>query len=168
MERKITIRPVRPQDNEALCNIIRTVLEEYGGKIPGTAYYDYDTEHMFEAYNKPRAAYFVAEVDGKVAGGCGVQPLEGAEGNIAELQKLYVLKEYRGLGLGKKLVDKSIAFAREAGYDAIYLETFENMHEAQGLYRKYGFKYIDTRLGGTGHHSCPVWMLLDLRGKEGY
>ncbi len=160
MERKIVIRPIQPEDNEAVCHIIRTVLEEYGGKIPGTAYYDKDTEQMYQAYQKPRAAYFVAEVDGKVVGGCGVQHLNGTDKNIAELQKLYVLKEYRGLGLGKKLVDKSIEFAKQAGYEAIYLETFENMIEAQNLYKKFGFRHIDYRLGGTGHYSCPVWMLL--------
>ncbi len=162
MSKQITIRKIKPGDNKEICRIIRTVLEEYGGKIEGTAYYDYDTEHMYEAYQKDRAVYYVAEVDGSLAGGCGIQHLADTEENIAELQKLYILKEYRGLGLGKKLVDKCINFAKEQGYKGIYLETFENMSEAQGLYRKFGFNRINYRFGGTGHFSCPVWMYREL------
>ena len=156
------IRLIQPNDNEQICYVIRRVLEEFGGKKKGTAYYDYDTEHMYQAYQGEREVYYVIEVDGKVVGGGGVKHLAGTNENIAEFQKFYLLPEYRGMGLGKQLITKCIDFARSAGYDAIYLETFENMHAAQGLYRKYGFQYIDRPMGGTGHTSCPVWMLLSL------
>jgi len=156
---KINIRLVEHNDNEALCNIIRTVLESYGGKRPGTAYYDSDTENMYEAFQKERSIYYVAEVDGKIVGGCGIQPLAESKDNYAELQKLYLLPESRRLGIGKKLVQMCIDFATEQKYAAIYLETFGNMKEAQSLYRKHGFEYHNNQLGGTGHSSCDVWML---------
>ncbi len=159
----VRIRLIRPADNAQICRVIRSVLEEYGGKKEGTAYYDYDTEHLFEAYQGEREVYFVVEVDGKVVGGGGVKHLAGTDENIAEFQKFYILPEYRGLGLGKRLISRCIGFAHKAGYDSIYLETFENMHAAQGLYRKYGFRYLNHPLGGTGHTSCPVWMLLSLK-----
>ncbi len=160
---EVKIRPIEKGDNQEICHVIRTVLEEYGGKKQGTAYYDYDTEHMYEAYQGNREVYYVIEVNGHVVGGGGVKHLAGTDENIAEFQKFYILPEYRGRGLGKQLITRCIEFARRSGYDAIYLETFENMHAAQGLYRKYGFRYISHPLGGTGHDSCPVWMLLDLR-----
>ena len=37
-----------------------------------------------------------------------------------------------------------------------------NMKDAQNLYTKYDFSYIDRPLGNTGHTSCPVWMLKKL------
>ena len=88
--------------------------------------------------------------------------LESTDKNIAELQKLYILPKYRGLGIGKKLVQMCITAAKEFGFYSIYLETFANMHEAQGLYKKNGFEYLDYQLGGTGHSSCDVWMLKKL------
>ena len=159
---KLKIRQVEQKDNERLCYVIRTVLEEYGGKRQGTAYYDADTEKMYEAYQKERAVYYIAEVDGIVAGGCGIQQLADAPADVAELQKLYILPKYRGLGLGITLVEKCINFAKNNNFSTIYLETFENMKEAQGLYKKFGFSYIDKRLGGTGHTSCDVLMCMDL------
>ena len=49
MSSNILIRKVILSDNDKLAKIIRIVLKEYGGDKPGTAYFDYDTDHMFEA-----------------------------------------------------------------------------------------------------------------------
>ena len=158
----IKYREIQPQDNEQVCNIIRTTLEEFGGKKEGTAYYDTDTEKMFEAYQKQKAIYYVALIDDKIVGGCGIQHLANIDENIAELQKLYLLKSTRGLGIGKKLVEMSIEFAKKAEFDAIYIETFPNMDSAKSMYSKFGFEYINQQMGGTGHSSCNVRMLKKL------
>jgi len=52
--------------------------------------------------------------------------------------------------------------ARFFGYEQCYLETMPYMTDAQKLYKKFGFEYIDAPMGCTGHTSCPVWMLKDL------
>ena len=155
----IAYRKIENKDNSEICRVIRETLKEYGGDRSGTAYYDYDTEHMYEAYQNKKEIYYVAEVEGKVVGGCGIKHLTNVSGNIAELQKLYLLSQYRGIGIGKNLVVMCINFAKKVGFDAIYLETFQNMKSAQKLYTKNGFEYIDKPLGGTGHTSCDVWML---------
>jgi putative acetyltransferase len=159
----VIYRKIQKSDNEKIRDVIRTVLEEYGGKRSGTAYYDKDTDNMFDAYDKKNAVYYVAEVDGIIAGGCGVQHLSNTDKNIAELQKLYLLPKFRNLGIGKKLVELCISDARKFGFDSVYLETFSNMHEAQNLYLKFDFEYLDYQLGGTGHSSCDVWMLKNLK-----
>ena len=79
-----------------------------------------------------------------------------------ELQRLFILKKARGLGIGQQLMDSCIVFAKESGYKRIYLETFPNMVEALGLYSKNGFKLIDKPLGDTGHFYCTTRMLLEL------
>ncbi|HCD22696.1 MAG TPA: GNAT family N-acetyltransferase, partial [Flavobacteriaceae bacterium] len=48
------------------------------------------------------------------------------------------------------------------GYEQCYLETMPQMLDAQKLYLKKGFKYIDGPMGDTGHCSCPIHMLLAL------
>ena len=37
-----------------------------------------------------------------------------------------------------------------------------NMLGAQKLYLKYGFEYIDSSMGNTGHFACPIWMIKSL------
>ena len=53
-------------------------------------------------------------------------------------------------------------FAKTTGYEFCYIETMNNMKDAQNLYKKYDFSYLDRPLGNTGHTSCPVWMLKKL------
>jgi putative acetyltransferase len=156
---KYSIRKIKKTDNKALAAIIRTVLTEFGGNRPGTAYYDYDTEHMFEAYQGKKEAYYVVELNGKVVGGSGIKQLSGKDKSICELQKLYILEETRGLGIGKALVDECIKFAKNAGYKKCYLETFPNMTAAINLYKKFDFKNLDAPLGNTGHGGCDVWLM---------
>ena len=159
---EIVIRKIKPEDNKRLAEIIREVLTEFGGNRPGTAYSDYDTEHMFEAYQGDKEIYFVAEVDGKLVGGSGIKLLAGNKNNVCELQKLYINSNIRGLGIRKSLVQKCLDFAQESAYDKCYLETFPNMDAAISLYKKFGFKNLDEPLGDTGHGGCDIWLMKDL------
>ncbi len=158
----IIIRKIEKKDNRAIKYTIRTSLTEYGGNREGTAYYDNDTVHMFEAYQGAGSAYYVAEVDGVVAGGSGIKQVQGEALGICELQKLYLNKKYRGLGIGKELTKKCIEVAKDFGYKKCYLETFSNMNEALSLYKKIGFKKLNAPVGKTGHDACDVQMIINL------
>ncbi|HTX33760.1 MAG TPA: GNAT family N-acetyltransferase, partial [Bryobacteraceae bacterium] len=57
----------------------------------------------------------------------------------ARLRLLLVEPAARGLGLGSRLVEECVAFARQAGYRAIVLWTQSILHAAQHIYRKAGF-----------------------------
>ena len=156
------IRPIQPKDNVQVAKIIRSVLEDFNVPKVGTAYADVSLDCMFETYQKPRAAYFVLEENGKLIGGGGITQLDNYEGNVCELQKMYFLDEARGRGLGTQMIDICLKKAKEFGYEKCYLETMSYMEAAQKLYKKYGFHYIDGAMGDTGHHACGVNMLLDL------
>ena len=56
---------------------------------------------------------------------------------------MYVLKKYRGLGIGQMMLDKAIDFAKEAGYSRILLDSSKNLRAARRLYLKNGF--VDTQ-----------------------
>jgi ribosomal protein S18 acetylase RimI-like enzyme len=70
-----------------------------------------------------------------------------------ELKRLYLTKESRGLGLGRKLLQCSIEQAKALGYKEIVLDTLPEMIAARKMYRGAGFvdmeKYYDTPLEGT-------------------
>jgi len=156
------IRKIKPEDNKRIAEIIREVLTEFGGNRSETAYFDYDTDHMFEAYQGKKEIYYVAEVNGKLVGGSGIKLLAGNKDNICELQKLYINSKIRGMGIGKLLVQKCLDFAQKSAYDKCYLETFPNMYTAINLYKKFGFKNLNKPLGATGHGGCDVWLMKNL------
>ena len=159
----IEYRKIKPSDNLIIKNIIRTAMTEYGGNRPGTAYYDKGINDLFATYDKEGAAYFVAVNSKAVVGGGGIQPLKDSNENICELQKVYLNKEYRGKGVGRKIVELCVQFAENYGYDAIYLETFPNMKGAQKLYKKKGFVFLENSMGKTGHNTNEIWMLKELK-----
>lgn len=158
----MTIRLIEPKDNVALSKLIPSVLTEFGAVGEGYACADPEVLDMFSAYQEGNTAYWVVEIGGKIVGGGGIGRLQEKEKNYCELQKMYFLPELRGKGVGKKLIVKALEFARTRGYSHCYLETLPNMKPAQALYKKFGFDYINNRMGNTGHSKCPVFMLLKL------
>ena len=157
------IRSVNQSDNKSLSVILRKVLVEM--KIPqkGSAYEDPELSNMYEAYQFPRSKYFVVEENKKILGGAGISPLRNGGINICELQKMYFHKTIRGRGIGQRLIEICLDFALESGYEKCYIETMPNMVDAQKLYLKTGFQYINSPLGNTGHNACPVWMIKKIK-----
>ena len=158
----ILIRPIEARDNAAVAHIIRSVMPEFGADGPGFAIHDAEVDAMFEAYARPRSAYFVVERDGKVIGGGGVAPLEGGDADVCELRKMYFLPEARGIGAGSAMMLRCLDAARAHGFRRCYLETLTGMDAAQALYRRHGFQTLCGPLGGTGHFSCDQFYIRDI------
>lgn len=109
------------------------------------------------AYAPPRGGVWLARVDGHDAGCVALRPLDA---QAAELKRMYVRRAWRGRGLGRRLGETAIGFARAAGYRAVCLDTLSGMKEALALYRSFGFR--PTR--AYCHNPLPdtVWMELEL------
>lgn len=159
---KYRIRKIKKEDNPAVAALIRAVFDELNIPKVGTAYEDPYLDLMYEEYNKPKSVYYVVERDGQIVGSAGVAPLENEAETICELQKMYFLPETRGLGLGSQMMAQCLESAKGFGFENCYLETMPFMLDAQKLYKKVGFEYLESPMGSTGHTSCPVWMLKKL------
>ena len=159
---KIEIRKIKDKDNDKIKQVLVSVMTEFGVPDHGTALQDEELDSMSDAYKTENSIYYVVTADNIVCGGAGISKLKGTNKNICELQKMYFLPKIRGLGLGSKLIKKCLYFAKKKDYNLCYIETMYNMKDAQRLYQKNGFIYIDHPLGDTGHSSCPVWMTLQL------
>ena len=161
---EIIIHDVTPKDNQALIDLVNATLTEFGAtKGDGFAMDDEELLDMYRSYQSPGKHYYVIEKDGKVLGGAGVAPLEDDKNpNNCELRKMYFSPSLRGKGVGKIMIDMCIDKAKELGYAGMYLETINEMKVAQKLYVSRGFKYLKQRMGNTGHHACPVFMLKKL------
>ncbi|MGI6215081.1 MAG: ribosomal protein S18-alanine N-acetyltransferase [Christensenellales bacterium] len=97
--------------------------------------------YAFEITKNPVARYFVAELDNKIIGFCGMQVIidEGHITNIA------VLKEYRRQGIGAALFSNMLSYASNLGASYITLEVRKSNAAAIALYKKFGFFAVSTR-----------------------
>lgn len=91
----------------------------------------------------PYDVYFVLEQERQILGYCNLRILAG-EG---EVQRIAVLPAWRGLGLGRKLMDAMVSFAREKEASAITLEVRAGNTAARNLYESYGFTAEAVRKG---------------------
>ena len=117
-------------------------------------------ENMYETYQQNGSFFFVArdaENAGKYVGGVGLGALHGlpvSEG-FGEIRDLVVEKNYRGLGIGARLLGIAIDRAVSFGYKKLYLETAPSMHRAQKLFHRFGFRPVhnldEVKLKSTSH-----------------
>ena len=153
------IREISEKDNKSIERVLISVMKEFNVPAEGTALSDPELKKMNKAYSKKKSIYYVLEKANKIYGGAGISKLRDTKQNICELQKMYFLKEARGIGLGNKIIKICLERAVEFGYESCYIETMVNMKSAQKLYLSKDFKYLKKPMGNTGHSSCPVWML---------
>ncbi len=158
----ITIRSIEQHDNAGIASIIRAVLTEFNAAKCGTVYYDPTTDDLYHLFKTEKSAYLVAEVNGKLVGGCGVYPTKGLPDGCCELVKLYLLPEARKIGLGKQLIEQCIALAKQFGYTSMYLESLPELTKAVSLYEKLGFTYLPSAIGDSKHFGCSLWMIKEL------
>lgn len=156
------IRSIEPTDNAEIARIIRATLTEFGANRPGTVFYDDSTDHLYELFQSPGSAYWVAEKDAVLVGGAGIFPTAGLPQHTVELVKMYLLPQARGLGLGKMLIQHCLNWAKEQGMQNVYLETMPELRMALRVYETFGFEYLQEALGQSGHSGCSLWMLKKL------
>ena len=157
-----TIEPINPNDDTAICQIIKRVGSEFGAIGEGFGPSDPEVLSMSAHYcDQQKSRYFVARVDDIPVGGCGIAPFNLSE-QVCELNKLFLLSHSRGFGIGRDLVGHCLEYARQQGFTRCYLDTLSNMKAAITLYEKLGFEHLPGPLSGTLHNGCDTWMLKPL------
>jgi putative acetyltransferase len=162
LQNKINVRKIITEDDAQLAMIIRSSLEDFGAVKTGTVYYDESTDHLHDLFKEKKSAYFVAEIEGVIVGGCGIFPTLGLPEKTCELVKMYISATARGKGLGKLLLNTCIEEAKKNDFQKMYIETMPELVNAISLYKKYGFTFIPGALGNSGHTGCDLFMIKDL------
>lgn len=118
---------------------------------------DYATHH-----DPTREAAWIAEAQGERAG-CIVL-VAGDEPGVAKLRILLVTPSARGLGIGTRLVQECLAFAREAAYRQVTLWTNDVLVSARRIYETFGFALTEEQPHHSfGHDLIGQNWTLDLR-----
>ncbi|MEM7407796.1 MAG: GNAT family N-acetyltransferase [Pseudomonadota bacterium] len=124
---------------------VRALFEEYARSLSvDLDFQDFDAElaSLPGDYTSPSGTLLLASDAAGALGCVAVRAL--GPGAVAELKRLYVRPRGRGTGLGRRLTDAALTFARAAGYAAIRLDTLPEMGDAQQLYAAFGFTEIDA------------------------
>ncbi|MEO6333711.1 MAG: GNAT family N-acetyltransferase, partial [Pyrinomonadaceae bacterium] len=91
-------------------------------------------------YAPPAGRLYLARDKESVAGSIALRSLGP---DACEMKRLFVREEYRGMQIGKMLIERLVDDAREIGYKAMCLDTFPpKMGKAVRLYESYGFREI--------------------------
>jgi DNA-binding MarR family transcriptional regulator/GNAT superfamily N-acetyltransferase len=145
----ITVRPYRVGDvGWAIEQHGRLYAEEFGWNgefeaLVATLFARFATNH-----DPKSERFWVAEVDGERVG-CVFVVRNESDPRAAQLRCLLVDPKGRGLGLGRRLVEECIHFAKSAGYGRMLLWTNDVLVAARRIYEGAGFSLVEE----SPHHS---------------
>ena len=150
------IKQAENNDKKDIQKLVFGVLKEYSLN-PDPMETDKDLNDISKSYNNNRGSFYVILDSGEnIIATTGIYNIDES---TCELRKMYLLKEHRGKGIGKFLLEYSIDKAKQLGYTKLILETASVLKEAIGLYKSYGFKEVSE-----GHLSsrCDQRFFIDL------
>ena len=154
MDKEYRLRSARPSDEPAIRDLVFKVLREHG-LAPDPTTTDSDLSDLDAAYVRPGGLFeVVVDGTGEVVGTVGLLPLEDGR---CGLRKLYVAKEHRGRGLGKRLVEYALEKAKALGFRRVELETAGVLEVAKKLYESFGFRpFVPTHLSARSDRAYAL------------
>jgi GNAT superfamily N-acetyltransferase len=115
--------------------------KEYGYGIEFEAYVAEGLVEFYRQYDPARNRVWICEHGNRMIGFL----LLLDRGESAQLRYFLICPEYRGIGLGKKLMHLYMNFAKRCGYTSSYLWTTHELPAAASLYIRSGFRLVDEK-----------------------
>ena len=122
--------------------IVKKLFAEYADSLGfDLCFQNFDEElaNLPGKYAPPEGCLLLAKYQGQPAGCVALRKLSD---DICEAKRLYVRPQFRGLKIGRKLVEAIIAEAQRIGYTRMRGDTLASMKAARELYASLGFKEI--------------------------
>ncbi len=146
------MRELSDNDLESVVNLIADIVANEFNiqlKLDG---FDSDLQNLYQHYNKDNGGCFwvAKKVDNnnsninsnnQIVGTAAIRNLR-QPASTCELKRMFVLKRYRGLGIGQMMLDVVFDYAKKSGYSNIYLYSSKDLQTARKLYLKNGFVSI--------------------------
>jgi putative acetyltransferase len=135
------LRSATNADSSAIKELVFGVLREYGLQ-PDPDKTDADLNDIEANYLHSGGGFDVlVDSRGAIIGSVGLYPVDSI---TCELRKMYLSKQVRGQGQGRRVLEHALKRAKEMGFRRMVLETASVLKEATALYRKYGFRPYQT------------------------
>lgn len=136
---QLTIRTdIRPGDLGMITYLHgKLYSEEYHYNSNFEKYVATGLQEFLNNFNDQKDRLWIVEAQGQIVGSIVIM---GRSGKVAQLRYFILLPAYRGIGLGKKLMQLAMDFCKATGYTSVYLWTANELHTAAHLYRKFGFQ----------------------------
>jgi peptidyl-dipeptidase Dcp len=123
----------------------RIYAEEHGFGFGFETYVMASLVEFYSQYDPISDRVWVVEVQGKMV---GFLLLMHRPDNQAQLRYFILEKAYRGIGLGKSLMNEWMTFFHEKGYSSAYLYTTSGLDSAIHLYESVGFRKVSEKISG--------------------
>jgi putative acetyltransferase len=152
----IEIKPIQSHQIEEVKRVIIAVCNEIW-QLPEEVIRHYDAmsdlDDVQSHYFDNKGTFLVLIDEGRVVGSGAIRRLSD---DICELKRMWFLKDYRGRGLGTKMAQMLLYFARITDYKKVRLDTTDAQKQAQALklYQRLGFYFIDR----YNTSPCTVFM----------
>ena len=146
-----TLREASNADLPSVWSLISGVLRSYG-IASNRQTTDRDLTDLEANYWNRKGAFFVL-LKGEAV--IGTVALHHETDAVCELCRMYLASEYRGQGLGRKLLEHGVREARERGYKEMCLKTASVLLEAISLYKRAGFRTVE---GAVRCGNCDLEM----------
>lgn len=131
---------VRPGDLGRLLELHGVLYaQEEGFDLTFEGYVARTLGHFASPVDPLRERLWLAESAGRLVGSVAIVRHDSG---MAQLRWLLIDPVLRGQGLGRRLVEESIRFARQARYSGLFLETVKELPAAAALYRSVGFALV--------------------------
>lgn len=143
---EIVIRDWRKNDFPGVRNILLSTWKSTYTFIPENDVishfeYFYNEKKLEEIYNNPDISGVIAEVNSFPAGWMKLYKDESAKRFY--ISSLYVLPQFQGIGLGKKLLLKACNVALNKNFDRVWLGVMNQNKNAIDWYKNFGFIFIE-------------------------
>jgi GNAT superfamily N-acetyltransferase len=153
----VDLTPLEPRHREGFRELVAATLTEFGFRLDPAL--DRDLSEPESFYD----AVWVALDGDEVVGTVAMRRIGDRE---AELKRMYLVPRWRGHGLGRRLLEVALDWARRERIRAVRLDTSERMETAQRLYEAAGFRRAGERVEeGELDRRCERFYALDLSGE---
>lgn len=147
---EVTLRPAVPEDAHQIIDTINSVAQERSYILTDKFKKSEIEEREYIAnLNTEKNLLLVAEVDGQVIGGLGAHQASGGRhfktAHVCEIG-LHLIKPYRERGIGSKMLEYAIEWAKAKGYKKLDACIFTSNKRSLNLFRKFGFVVEGKRM----------------------
>lgn len=167
--KELHYRKCTVSDLDTLTEIAKTTfLKTFGGKIAVEDFQKYVerafSREVFLAQLMNENSYFYfGYAEGTLAGyfklNTGEAQKDLRDGDGAELERIYLLEPFQGKGLGKVMLNKAIALARDFKATYLWLGVWENNRAAIGFYERHGFRKFGEHASIMHPEIAPDWLM---------